>query len=129
MPLRRMPHGTCLLHAVLPEGTTMSNERFPGLPDYSGPTKGWFTLLHHQGPHFEYSDDVTERIDYINANKPGNEIAIRLRHIVFVSAEKPAAWAEYQRVEAPALAEYQRVTAQALAVLDAELQRLIPDCR
>ena len=25
------------------------NTRYPGKPDYTGPTKGLFTLLHHEG--------------------------------------------------------------------------------
>ena len=59
------------------------NTRYPGKPDYTGPTKGLFTLLHHEGPLLEWSDDVMERIEYINKQKPEHERAIRLRHIVF----------------------------------------------
>ena len=116
------------------------NDRFPGLPDYVGPTKGWFTLLHHEGPLYEVSVDVTERFDYINRHKPAHEVAIRLRHIVFVSVDVPPALAEYERVTGPALAEYERVkgqalaeyervTGQALAAMDAEINSLIPDSR
>jgi len=59
------------------------NTLYPGLPDYTGPTKGLFTLLHHEGPLLEWSDDVMERIKFINEKKPEDERAIRLRHIVF----------------------------------------------
>ena len=27
--------------------TDAPNLLFPGLPDYQGPTSGWFSLLHH----------------------------------------------------------------------------------
>ena len=59
------------------------NTRYPGKPDYTGPTKGLFTLLHHEGPLLEWSDDVMKRVKYINEKKPEYERAIRLRHIVF----------------------------------------------
>ena len=59
------------------------NTRYPGKPDYTGPTKGLFTLLHHEGPLLEWSDDVMQRVKYINEQKPEHERAIRLRHIVF----------------------------------------------
>ena len=62
----------------------LPNTLFPGLPDYIGPEKGLFTLLHHEGPLAEWSDDVLERIDYINKHKPKDEIDIRLRHIVYI---------------------------------------------
>jgi uncharacterized protein with PIN domain len=93
----------------------MANDLYPGLPDYVGPTKGWFTLLHHAAEPYEYSDDVIERITYIKENKPQNEVAIRLRHIVYVSADRPPLLAEYGRVTTQAWAEYGRVTTQAWA--------------
>jgi hypothetical protein len=116
------------------------NTEWPGLPDYTGPKTGWFTLLHHEGPHYEFSHDVAERIDYINEHKPAHERPIRLRHIRFVSEDAPpalaeyervtaTALAEYERVRAPAWAEYERVTATARERLDAEIRALIPDCR
>ena len=118
----------------------MPNTEWPGLPNYAGPTKGWFTLLHHEGPHFEFSHNVLERIDYIDMRKPEHEREIRLRHIRFVSVDTPQAlaeykrvqapaWAEYKRVQGQALAEYERVRGQAWAALDAEINRIIPDCR
>ena len=64
--------------------TATSNKLYPGLPDYTGPSTGFFTLLHHEGPLTEYSHNVQERIRYINSNKPKHEQAIRLRHIVYI---------------------------------------------
>ena len=59
------------------------NKLYPGKPNYTGPKKGMFTLLHHEGPLLEWSDDVMERISYIKREKAERERAIRLRHIVF----------------------------------------------
>ena len=60
------------------------NTLFPGLPDYTGPKNGLFTLLHHEGPLAEWSSNIQGRIDYINKHKPKSEIDIRLRHIVYI---------------------------------------------
>ena len=62
----------------------MANKLFPGKPNYTGPKIGYFTLLHHQGPIVDWSNDVMERVEYINRYKPGYERAIRLSHIVHV---------------------------------------------
>ena len=51
--------------------------------DYWGPTSGWFSLLHHADNLVEWSNNVMERVHYIISDKPANEQAIRLRHIVF----------------------------------------------
>ena len=60
----------------------MKNKLYPGKPNYTGPTKGFFTLLHHEGPLLEWSDNVMERIDFIRREKAKSEIPVRLRHIV-----------------------------------------------
>ena len=61
------------------------NILFPGLPNYTGPVTGWFSLLHHSWELVERSDDdVMERIRYIKSNKPAHEQEIRLRHIVYL---------------------------------------------
>ena len=52
--------------------------------DYQGPTSGWFSLLHHADNLVEWSNNVMERVQYIVSDKPANEQAIRLRHIVFL---------------------------------------------
>ena len=53
----------------------------------NGPLSGWFTLLHHEGPVVEQSTNLFERVDYILATKPANEIYDRLRHIYPISPE------------------------------------------
>jgi len=77
-----------------------------------------FTLLHHEGPLLEWSDDVMERIKYINEQKPEDERAIRLRHIVFfpeelmgeklqkADAELQKAYAELQKAYADKILTY-----------------------
>ena len=73
------------------DGIDAMNTKFPGLPDYQGPTEGYFSLLHHEGPLVEHSHDVMERIRYIDTNKPVSEVAIRKAHIVYLDpAEVPA---------------------------------------
>ena len=65
--------------------TTVTNDKFPGRPDYVGPTTGWFGLLHHD-KLFEQSDNVMERVDYVRREKPKGEIAIRLHNMIFLGA-------------------------------------------
>ena len=60
------------------------NDRFPGLPDYVGPTSGWFHAVHHSRNIIEWSDGINERVEYIRANKPPNEINIRLANLMYV---------------------------------------------
>ena len=76
----------------------------------AGPHTGNFTLLHHDGPIIEQSNDVMERVDYIFHEKPAVEHYDRLRHIYFV--RKPL-YADYVAKRKP---------------LDAEILSLIPDC-
>ena len=98
----------------------MINKLYPGLPDYEGPTSGSFTLLHHNGPLIEWSDDVMERIKHIKTKKKESERPIRLKHIVYVpkgmipksvqkaDAEWRKADAEWQKAEA----EWQKAEAE-----------------
>ena len=64
----------------------------------AGPQTGYFTFLHHEKP-VEESSNLFERIDYILADKPVNEIYDRLRHIYPVTATAEKA---YQKATAPA---------------------------
>ena len=75
------------------------NLTHPLLPDYTGPTEGWFTFLHHKQP-VEYSANVIERRDYVLAHKPSSEQRIRGLACQFLSVEHiPAylatAWQAY----------------------------------
>ena len=65
------------------------NVLFPGRPDYTGPTTGIFGLLHHE-ELAESSHDVMERVAYVKANKPANEVAIRLHNMIYLG-DCPAA--------------------------------------
>lgn len=47
----------------------------------AGPHQGWFTLLHHNGPILEWSDNVMQRVNFVMIFKPLNELYNRLRHI------------------------------------------------
>ena len=61
----------------------MSNQLFPGRPNYTGPNSGVFGLLHHD-QLIESSHDVTERIAYVKCAKSKNEIAIRLYNMIYL---------------------------------------------
>ena len=83
----------------------------------AGGVKGLFTLLHHQGPIFEASEDVKERLDYIVTRKPQSEQLLRLRNIAILTPEveqeylaiqKPA-WEAYKAIEKPAKEAYEVV--------------------
>ena len=60
---------------------SVKNTLFPGRPNYTGPTKGWFGFLHHE-QLCEQSHDVNERIHYVMRKKPKNEVAIRLHNMI-----------------------------------------------
>ena len=103
------------------------NMLYPGKPNYVGPKAGMFTLLHHEGPLLEWSDDVMERIKYIKDRKAPIEVAIRLRHIVFypkklwskqmqeADAKRQEAYAKWQEADADKILAY--------------LKRHVKDCR
>ena len=59
------------------------NLLFPGRPDYQGPTKGFFGLLHHD-KLFEHSHNVLKRVEYVKNEKPKNKIAIRLHNMIYL---------------------------------------------
>jgi len=61
----------------------VKNDRFPGRPNYVGPTWGWFALLHHD-ELYEWSDNVRERIRYVRDNKPQREISARLSNMLYL---------------------------------------------
>ena len=106
--------------------------------DYWGPTSGWFSLLHHADNLVEWSNNVMERVQYIVSDKPANEQAIRLRHIVFLGdrgidykaklapldadykAKRATLDADYKAKRAPLDADYEAKRAP----LDADLMAL-----
>lgn len=62
------------------------NKLFPGRPNYTGPQKGIFALLHHR-ILFEQCGltcyaNVQERVKYVKTNKLGTEVAVRLHNMV-----------------------------------------------
>ena len=98
-----------------------TNTLFPGHRnvhgefDYRGPTSGWFSLLHHADNLLvEWSNNVMERVQYIVSDKPANEQAIRLRHIVFLGDrgadyynKRASLDADYYAKLAPLYADYE----------------------
>jgi hypothetical protein len=80
----------------------MTNTLFPGRPGYTGPTTGWFGLLHHE-ILFERSHDVMERVAYVTTKKPKREIETRLHNMIWLDPE--ACPAILQR--APLYADYE----------------------
>ena len=76
------------------------NTLFPGRPNYTGPTKGLFGLLHHD-KLCEQSYDVNVRIIYVKREKPKNEVAIRLHNMIYLGgceamAKLDALYADYK---------------------------------
>jgi hypothetical protein len=101
----------------------MINTLYPGKPDYTGPSSGYFTLLHHQGSLVEWSHSIHERIEYIRTSKPLHERDIRLQHIVYIPQhmlpEKlQKAYAEYKKAKT----EYQKAGTERQKA-DAEWQK------
>ena len=93
------------------------------------PDAKWFWCLHHEQLCEEATEPIENRIRYILKEKPEHEQATRFRNLrpVKDAASLIKAWAEYERVKAPALAEYERVTAQAWAEVAKQLAAEWPD--
>ena len=63
--------------------TVKTNTDRPGLPNYTGPTKGYFTCVHHE-VLFEYSHDINERLAYVDSEKPKHEVATRRHNMLYL---------------------------------------------
>ena len=72
----------------------------------AGGVKGLFTLLHHEGPILEASENVKKRLDYIVTRKPQSEQLLRLRNIAILTPEVEQ---EYLAIEKPAMEAYEAV--------------------
>ena len=125
------------------ETTDSVNVLFPGRPNYTGPTSGWFGLLHHS-ELFETSHDVNERIAYVKANKPEREVALRLHNMVYLGviastcakraalyadygAKRAALYADWQAKRAPLYADWQAKRAPLYADYEAKRAALYAD--
>ena len=112
--------------------TSVKNTLFPGRPNYTGPTKGWFGFLHHE-QLCEQSHDVNERIHYVKREKPKNEVAIRLHNMIYLGgceamAKLDALYAAYL-AKLDALYATYTVKRDALdAEILAYIKSNIPDC-
>ena len=112
--------------------TSVKNTLFPGRPNYTGPTKGWFGFLHHE-QLCEQSHDVNERIHYVKREKPKNEVAIRLHNMIYLggceaTAKIDALYAAYL-AKLDALYATYTVKRDALdAEILAYIKSNIPDC-
>ena len=122
-----------------------ANKLFPGRPNYTGPTKGWFGLLHHE-ELCETSHDVMERVAYVKANKPAHEVAIRLHNMIYLGkvgadfvaklnaldadyeAKRAPLDADYEAKRAPLRADYEAKRAPLRAEVLAYIKKHIPDC-
>jgi hypothetical protein len=65
--------------------TPTENKLFPGRKNYTGPNDGYFAMMHHT-VLFEntaaFAGGVKERIDYVRAAKPRNQIKVRLDNMM-----------------------------------------------
>ena len=115
------------------------NTLYPGKPDYTGPTSGYFTLLHHEGPLIEWSDNVMERIMYINNYKPASEREIRKAHIIYLDpsiidgsnyeAKCATLYAHYEAKRTTLYADYEAKRATLYAAIVDYIKPLITDFR
>jgi len=114
------------------ETTDNVNVLFPGRPNYTGPTSGWFGLLHHS-ELFETSHDVNERIAYVKANKPEREVALRLHNMVYLGviastcAKRASLDADWQARRASLDPDYEAKRAALYADYEAKCAPLYAD--
>ena len=81
------------------------NTLFPGRPNYTGPTKGYFAFLHHT-VLFEKSHDVMERVDYVQRKKAANEVETRLHNMIYLPFMTGTLDADYRTKVATLYADY-----------------------
>ena len=74
------------------------NTKFPGRPDYTGPTSGWFGLLHHS-ELFEKSHNVVERVEYVKQYKSPHEVKVRLWNMIYLDPQECAAIKMYDALD------------------------------
>ena len=82
------------------------NKLYAGRPNYIGPTKGWFSFIHHN-LLAEFSENIMERVEFIRLHKPRNEVATRLNSIAYLDpagqpwgyamAKVDKAWVEFRK--------------------------------
>ena len=111
-----------------------TNKSFPGRPNYTGPTKGWFGLIHHE-MLCEPSDNVMERVAYVRREKPRKEVAIRLHNMIYLDpvlcpsiANRAPLYADYTVKRATLYADYTAKCATLDAEITAYIKSVIPDC-
>ena len=104
---------------------TLNTDR-PGLPNYTGPTKGYFTCVHHE-VLFEYSHDINERLAYVDREKPKHEVATRRYNMLYLPFVDAAWFADYEAKRAPLVADYRAKRAALVAPILAYLLEKIPD--
>ena len=107
------------------------NTLFPGRPNYTGPTIGYFGLLHHDRL-FEESHNVMERVSYVKSCKPAAEISIRLRSMIYLGdceavAKRAPLDDDYYAKRAPLEADYDAKLAALKADYYAKLAPLDAD--
>src|SRR4030067_2214431 len=99
------------------------NTRFPGRGDYTGPTTGWFGLLHHE-VLFEYSHNVMERVEYIVQHKPSHEVATRLHNLIWIDPKECRAVLDRKPLDDKYQADCKPLDAAILAYI----KKYVPDC-
>ena len=67
----------------------------------------WYWHIHHD-TLIEQSNNIKERIDYIKANKPKNEIKIRLRLLKRAYGIEPI-WQDYAKIVNQAKQDYDKI--------------------
>jgi hypothetical protein len=113
------------------------NKLFPGRPNYTGPTSGWFGLLHHD-LLYEESHDVHERVEYVKKNKPEQEVETRLHNMIFIDpvlcpsvltnkAKREPLYADYEAKRKPLYADYKAKCALLYADYEAKRKPLYAD--
>lgn len=70
--------------------------------------------VHHDTLVEQITEPIENRIEYIKSNKPKHEIETRLR-LMKPATGINAAYAEYKKIQQPALAEYEKIADAAYA--------------
>jgi hypothetical protein len=63
------------------------------------PRKGYYTLLHHEGPFIEKSRDLMDRVAHILFYKPHYQVLTRLKNIHYMTPKR-------RKIAGPIVSEY-----------------------
>ena len=90
-------------------------------------TKGFFWHVHHN-ELVEWSDNIQERIDYINKDKPKQEIALRLKLLQPVNGKLPDEYVKADEARVKAYKAWEKAREKYKSQIEELHNKECPNC-